>query len=328
MTNCAIIIDTNQFGKPYEYDFKNGICTKMAKHFKDINNIDVFIPDIVLDEVKSHVKENIKNSYNKMEPGYLKKHISRKMINPIIESYMKEIDDFVANNKIKVINCSKIGILDEICKWYFDRKMPFEDRKKNEFPDAIIVSGIKCYFNENKYDEIFVASEDKGLLKSIEENIDNVKTGTVSDALKEYMNISIKDYNILEQYVKNNLELDDLVFESNDDTDILDISCIQETINDVTIVDNLDNGYEVCVNVNLCIDGEFTIIDPYLSYYDKEDPEASVYFCKTGETIIVDDYNVFISVDLDGNKKPCNIEYDLIELDIYDYIDQMEDVQL
>ena len=316
MKNYSIVLDTNCFGDTNKYNFKEGKIAICVRSFKSISNITVFMPNITYEELKKHIEESIRLSIQNIKSVYLKNYLDENQIRKICQQQVKNIDDFIEQNNIKVIDCNHYALLKEVNEWYFNREFPFEIKKKCEFPDAIIISGVKNYFEVNKSDEVIVISNDDGFKKGINSHTSFKVESDIVGIMKELLGISDTEIRKCIGYVKNNnllSKLDTYKIESSDSNDYYDISGVEYYINDYEIVSKEQDIYLICINCNLVLEGEFNLVNQEMSVYDYEMPECSAIFVATGNKINIKDFNVFITLYKD--EKGFINDYDIVDVD-------------
>lgn len=327
MKNYSIVIDTNCFGDTNKYDFKNGKMAICVRSFKSISNINVFMPSIAYEELKKHIDESIRLSIQDIKSVYLKNYLDENQIRKIYQEQVKNIDDFIKQNNIKMIDCNHYALLKEVNEWYFNSEFPFEAKKKYEFPDAIIISGIKNYFEVNKSDEVIVISNDNGFKKGINNHTSFKIESDIVNIMKNLLNISDMEIRKCIDYVRNNnllSKLDTYKIESIDSGDYYDISDIEYNINDYEIISKEQDNYLLCINCDIVLEGEFNLVNQEMSVYDYEMPECSAIFTATGNKIKVKDFDVFITLYKD--EKGFINNYDIVDVDsinLSDYVNQL-----
>lgn len=324
----AIILDTNSFGDINKYNFKDGKMAICTNSFKDISNIDVFMPSVVYEELKKHIRESIKQSVKEIKSIYLKKEISDKQLDEIFLKNVKLLDEFIEKKNIKIIDCNENANIGDLTTWYFNQEMPFEPQKPKEFPDAIIISAILKYFKDNTYDEVLVISKDKGFSEGVVQHTQFKVINDIVDIMEELLNIKDTEIRNCKGYIEHNeilSKLDTYKIESVDADDYYDVSDVSAVVKDFDIVSKNENDYLVCINCDIKLFGEFEIIDQDMSVYDNEDPECSAIFYSKGSEIEISDFDVFISLTFD--EKGNIYEYDVVDVDtinLSDYVRQLE----
>ena len=161
-----VSFDTNIFDS-CDYNISEGSeLYTLIKYVKD-GFISVQLSNIVVNEMKSHCVEKAEKVYGRIKSSItIGKQLNLSSIPtlPKKEKLTQEAQGFV-DELIKKLNASIMdyaGIsIDCLFDNYFKRKPPFEEKKKSEFPDAVIIMQIKQTFNDNK--PIHFVSKDEGV---------------------------------------------------------------------------------------------------------------------------------------------------------------------
>lgn len=327
----AVIIDSNIFGEKDKYDFSNIKLTSFVKKMNGFSNIDIFLPSIVIEEVKRHIKEAVKKDKISKKSKYFKDNISRDFYDNIIKITIDKFEDFIIDNDIKIIDCNEYINIKQVNNWYFNMCLPFEESKKKEFPDAMIVSSIINYFEKNHYNECLVISSDAGFRKAIEENSKIKTLESTSEILKSLFDIDENEiFEILKYLNNSNImeELDCYWLCSADSTDQIDMTIEKAKINSIQILDKevQEDTMVLTVEVtsSLHMTGDIVIVDPYESIYDKELPECSSLVYKQAKEMDIKNVNVYLALYKDSNSKI--IKYEIVEkgnIEFVDYLNQM-----
>ena len=326
----AIILDTNSFGDINKYNFIESKMTICINSFSNITNINVFMPSIVYNELKKHIKDSIKNSVKEIKSNYLKKAISESDVEKIYKKNVGLLDNFIEKQKVIIYDCIEYANLEEIIDWYFNQEMPFEPSKPKEFPDAIIISSAIKYFEENNYDEVIAISHDIGFSKGIEIHTKFRVESDIVNIMQELLNIKDTEIWNCKGYIMRHNILDNIntyKIKSCDENDYFDVSDIKTTVNNFKIISKEECSYLVCVNCNLELKGDFEIVDQDMTVYDNEDAECSAIFYAQGNTINVKDFNVFISLSFNEQNKIT--EYEIVDVDsinLSEYVNQLTPV--
>ncbi len=177
MSCYNVLLDTNIFINA-KYNFAGGALANLQKCCG--NGVAVlFTNDIIQREVQTHIFRDV-GAISKQAKNAIKKHgelvnaISREVSDNIQTTIMAAVDQlqlkFAAYMKDATVlsndGLSMISLFDD----YFENTAPFEDRekKKSEFPDAVIIMSIKRYLTENPDVCLHVVSDDNGWHKSLE----------------------------------------------------------------------------------------------------------------------------------------------------------------
>lgn len=330
MGKDIIFLDTNVFGRKEKYDFEHTYKNNILAMLKRFSNIEVFLPSIVVEELKKHMKESIDNDRNNIKSIYVKRKLSQEFYEKILEENLRMLDEFIERNDIKILDCEKYMDMSDVNKWYFNKEKPFETSKPKEFPDAMIISAIVNFLKQNKYSNKYIVSEDKGFIESIQSKIDCIVVNKMDTILKEFFDFNTYEYRLIEDYLKErdvlkNIEF--IEFESANINDIIDVEIEKYNINVSEIIyDQEDNDSMVVkVNYDAVLKGEIFVFDPYESIYDRDDEKYIYPIYKTTNELEIKNLEVYIELikDKNGNYR----RYKIIEkalVDITDYLGEMD----
>ena len=195
----SLFIDSNIFDSS-KYDFSsNGVLNLLIDYVNE-KKIKLYISHIVEGEVREHLNKkaaHLCNAINKEREEHFKK-ISENLVmessishifNRINKKALKEelnlvFDNFLLNSKAIILDSKSVDC-NQIVNDYFNYTLPFENKesKRNEFPDALMVSKLKMDFGIKC--PLYIVSNDKGFCKSFS-NIEGFKT---FDKLKDIFDI-------------------------------------------------------------------------------------------------------------------------------------------
>lgn len=328
--NYAIVLDTNSFGNPIKYNFEdNCICTCLDI-LKANSNINFFIPSIVYDELNKHIKDTINNLKAKISNSFFQKYVEINY-DLIREKKTKELDNFIKKYNIEIINCNTNCNLATVNEWYFNCQKPFSAKKPKEFPDAIILSSVINYFAQNKLYNVIMISNDKDIIDGIKGNTTFEVENSIYKVLEKFVEISVDDYKNCKKYIINNKILCDndiYRFKCYDIQDHFEINKIEDyKINDLCFmkVDKVKKYFQFYINYQLKISGEFEMIDTELSVYDREDPDFSVYWTRSGKELNLDNIEAYIEISFDDNDKLISHKVTILnEIYLNNYISQLK----
>ncbi|PKG37065.1 PIN domain-containing protein [Psychromonas sp. Urea-02u-13] len=168
----AIVIDTSIFdGNALRLE--SGMLGKL-KQFKD-GPIDFIMPDIVKNEIQSHLEKKIKIARNALEKsindasdhlffdGSALNDAKQHLINSDeIENLAKlRLDNFIDSSGAWVLESNDFISVGELVNKYFNNEPPFSEtgKKKNEFPDAIALMALEKWA-EQKNKKILAIAKD------------------------------------------------------------------------------------------------------------------------------------------------------------------------
>ena len=269
MEKDIIFIDTNVFGRKEKYDFEHTYRNNILSILKRYSNIEVFLPSIVVEELKKHIKESIDNDRNNIKSIYVKRKLNPEFYDEILNENLEKLNEFIERNNIKILDCEKYMRISDVNKWYFNKEKPFETSKPKEFPDAMIISAITNFLEENKgeYENVYIVTEDKGFIDSISSKIDCIIINKLETILKEFFDFSTYEYKLVEEYLIDNEILKDInliEFDSANVNDIIDVNIENYILNsDEIIFDKNENeSIVIKVNYNITLTGNMFLFDP------------------------------------------------------------------
>ena len=319
-----LFIDTSFFE---ENNFFKGKLDRLYQYAKD-GYVKLYTNEIVIKEVKSRIskkmavaKSNCSKLFNNSDSYILGNTSQSEAIRKLKgKDYFKketkrlclDFDKVLTEIPFIIIPYEDIDFA-KIIEDYFSENPPFkEGEKKNEFPDAFIISSIERQCKSNDL-EIEAISNDNDWISykpqnfKISNNIDSI----FEEIAKEMKNdattfvshlISIHKDEILKQLQKYIIQ--NVYFENTDyiDSEITTFVLRKlEFLNEgITYIDNM--SAEVIVSIYIDMNADVTYPDYENAYWDNED--KAYYFLE--EVTSNHDFNVSVDVLL-------SIEYDLDE---------------
>ena len=158
----AILVDTSVFDG-YGLRLEKGLLGKLSQFKK--SPIEFLFPDVIQNEVRIHLENKIKVSRAALEKSLndAADHlffdgselndakqvlIESKEINTLAEN---RINNFVSSTGALVLDSGKFLSVDHLLDRYFQSQAPFAKtgKKKNEFPDAIVLMAVEAWANAN-----------------------------------------------------------------------------------------------------------------------------------------------------------------------------------
>ena len=330
MEKDIIFLDTNVFGKKEKYDFDHTYRNNILAVLKRYSNIEVCIPNIVINELKKHIKESIDNDQNNIKSSYIKNKLTQEFYDEILKENLEKLDEFIERNNIFVLECEKYLDISDVNKWYFNKEKPFETSKPKEFPDAMIISAIVNFLKQNEYSNAYIVSEDKGFIESISSKIECIVVNKLETILKEFFDFSIFEYKLVEDYLRHNHVLNNknlIEFESANVNDVINIHAGNATLNACEIIYDWDASESTVIKVNyeVDIDGEIFVFDPKESIYDDDDDTYIYPIYKSCKRLHLKNLEIYL--ELFKNKEGNYTNYKIIDralVDITDYLSKME----
>lgn len=191
-----VTFDTNIFDSN-QFDLSDGSSFSKLQKYSADGKINVYLSNIVLGEMKAHCSEyankicsKIRKTKDSILKGELETSNNGKHSHRVSEAFLKGIqlsnildipskedvdelaisylNNFIDSLKISLLDSKKVNI-DDIFSSYFSKRPPFEvsEKKKYEFPDAVIAAQIKAKFSSKK--PVYVVTADKGLLSALKD---------------------------------------------------------------------------------------------------------------------------------------------------------------
>jgi hypothetical protein len=194
----AILVDTSIFDA-HGLKLEKGLLGKLSQ-FKD-SDIDYLLPDVIKGEVKSHLENKVKSARASLEKALndAGAHLffegselnDAKSIlidsNEIEGIATSRVDKFIENTGALVLECGDYLSVSELLTQYFENKAPFAEtgKKKNEFPDAIVLLAVEKWAQESGIQVLAVARD--GDWENYCETSDNIDySEDFADALSKF----------------------------------------------------------------------------------------------------------------------------------------------
>lgn len=285
-----LFLDTNVFeSTKFSYDSEN--MNKFLEYCQ-LSDVNLKLIDVVKYEVEKRIRVNITEAIENIKKDNLgvlasslcmNQNISKiTMIESLITNLIKRFEDFLDENDIEIIDSNYTP--KDLVTRYFEKKPPFTEQKKYEFPDAIILLSIKKYIQDYPLKTIATISNDKSFNDFAEENKIN-NFSFISSALSYLIqnpNITLKNAferqiesikEEIEQRIKEQEEFTIYSYDSLDSVDVDDISVDFVTINNLDIVDFIQSENMLTLDSKITIEFSCDAYypDPDSIHYDKED---------------------------------------------------------
>lgn len=297
-------------------------------------HVRIILPIITEHEVLGHIQEKINAECAKLK---------RQLASPLkhIEPLYSKLEDVVKHTETAVEDMKKMFLkqlevsniyrlplqenidLHSIVESYFRKEPPFSNKKKSEFPDALVLKSLEQWCKENNQTCIVLSNDnDMKSYKSaylIPREIDEY-TMTLTHFIQEGKHqenelnqVSINAYNSLVADTVIKQQISDWVCEQLDN-DVLYYAALQiEDINDYSIrnpnIDYIDHSeligsYDMCLVYKLMVKIVTDIIvnhpDYDTAYYDGEDKQW-YFFDDAKETTLTSRLEIAIEFITDQN---------------------------
>ncbi|MGO2333321.1 MAG: PIN domain-containing protein [Pseudoalteromonas nigrifaciens] len=191
----AILVDTSIFDA-HGLKLEKGLLGKLNQ-FKD-SDIDYLLPDVIKGEVQSHLEKKVKSSRASLEKALndAGDHLffdgselndAKSILIDIEGIATGRVDKFIENSGALVLECGDYVTVSELLQQYFQNEPPFTEtgKKKNEFPDAIVLLATEAWAQDNDIQVLAVARD--GDWKNYCETSDNLDyIEDFADALSKF----------------------------------------------------------------------------------------------------------------------------------------------
>lgn len=167
----AILVDTSIYDK-FGLKLDQGYFASL-KQFKN-TPIVYLVPDVIASEVTSHIEEKVKNTQSALEKALKDSEVHKCLDKEICEQIgalfaNKENPIDIATSQFDAysdlvgatrIDCDDHVSISNVLEQYFAKKPPFgKGKKKNEFPDAIILMAAEAWAKANNKQVIAIAKD-------------------------------------------------------------------------------------------------------------------------------------------------------------------------
>lgn len=292
-----VFLDTNIYEES-NFSFENGKFTKL-KDMTKTGKVVLLYNEVIYREVKQHIESYIKEAVGEYNAAVKNKgfapfrnvkewggHLDLLNEQKLIGQQWKAWDDYLKSCCTIKIPTKSVNV-DAILDNYFKRLLPFENKKPNEFKDAITIESIRDYFEIIKENELaeklFVVAVDKGVRKSFR----NEKSIVPFDNLNKFINYIILHTEYLAVAINKEIEsgafddfiqkhIVDQIYSANcnieDFYDVFDIDDVEYVNHEVGYIDVTDEGTaEVTLEMSAKICVEYTERDEDNSFYDDDE---------------------------------------------------------
>lgn len=292
MMKFTVFIDTNIY-QSSNFSFYSSKFDKLKELIYG-KKVKLLYNKVIYCEVKQHIGEYIRDAVMEYNAAINNKGFAPFRFNPRWKNQLEKLDEKLLvkeqleNWDIYLSKCDAEEIpvdcvnVEVVLEKYFNKQLPFENKKPTEFKDAITIESIKCYFASHKDEELFVVSADKGFRKSFRDS--NI---TTFDSLNKFLNYVIIQSGSAVKFLAEKIEKEDfsdyireniyeIICVDNIDLggwiDDLDIETIEFDSYRIGYIDVLeDRSVEVTLEIDATIDIIYIETDEENSYYDRED---------------------------------------------------------
>ena len=212
--NITVCFDTNIYDNT-QYDFEGNFYTTFKGLQKSYPNLRVYVEPIIYNEVLSHLLDRAKSITKEVE-SLRRKTRSLDLFSNTMETlktedlesqcfteYKEKFEEFIKFFSDEEIDKTFNYEISDILSDYFKGLPPFENKnsKKNEFPDALIIQGLKNKFQNQ--DNLFIVSSDKGFYEAVKDKIPDCRIFSCYPDCADYLNSQLKEYKGAHKIVDN-----------------------------------------------------------------------------------------------------------------------------
>lgn len=212
--NITVCFDTNVYDDT-QYDFEGRFYTTFKGLQKSYPNLRVYVEPVIYNEVLSHLRDRAINITKDVE-SLRKKTRNLDLFSDAMETlktedlesqcfteYKEKFETFIKFFSDEEIDKTFNYEMSDILSDYFTGLPPFENKnsKKNEFPDALIIQGLKNKFQNQ--DNLFIVSSDKGFNEAVKNKIPNCRIFSRYPDCADYLNSQLKEYKDAQAIVDN-----------------------------------------------------------------------------------------------------------------------------
>lgn len=368
-----VFIDTNVYDSS-NYSFRNGLWNQMRRLAGSIRRDDssgftmparlfLQINSVIEGEVRQHIRKNVSEGItelsqaisNRCFAGFrnldgFKEKFAIGDAEHWIEAADKEFNTLLDDLHVERIDCNSID-LEKVIKYYFSRKYPFEEQKKEEWKDAIaigsIIREIERLSIDNKNDGTFedeelfycVISIDKGFRNAIKAFAkyrpnEDVKVFNGLDTFLNYVALQDRKASNLqfmldnefaksdiEEAVRQGIENNSVIIERSDGNYVEDFEV--EDISNISYESYVLNFHEysdgsrvadISISANVEITVQYSYRDEEESCWDREDREYLFETYKEERALYSVGYDLIVRLVLDDTEllgKDENLEEEL-----------------
>lgn len=205
----AILIDTSIFDSN-GLRLESGLLDKLKQFAK--SPVDFVLPDVIKNEIHSHLDKKIRIARNALEKSindagdhlFFDGSILNNAKKLIVDSEEVDglakfrLDKFLQDTDALIIECNEYVSINDVLQIYFNNKPPFAEtgKKKNEFPDAIVLLSVEAWA-EQEGKTVLAVAQDKDWEAYCQTSKNIFYTDDFSDGLSKF-NTATAPYVLLE----------------------------------------------------------------------------------------------------------------------------------
>lgn len=328
----------------YNFNILNNNKFESLKKFVSNENISLYTTDIVIKEcedkiIKQAEKINIQlkdlkkiSNWDLIEDTELKKNIEAGNLeneNILIEKTLDKFRNGLEKLKVEVLDIDKVDIK-KVFNKYFESELPFENKKKSEFPDAFTIETIKEEMKIYPEMKMSIVSQDKGFLGSFSQ-IENCSIFESLEKLLDYINSEIeKEYKeLVIRFNEMESEFQQVITDGIYSSDINNITVTYEDfeysdvyINNARVIkisDIMINKIDKnIVNVSVECSIELETINTYEDYENSiwDSEEKEYLYLKENHYIEEHSFIATVNVELERTEDIKEFDIKKVQLDI------------
>ncbi|EKA7394225.1 DUF4935 domain-containing protein [Vibrio parahaemolyticus] len=291
-----VFVDTSMY-QSKNFQFYQHALGRFTDLCQD-NAINLLMSPVVEQEVRSHLiaqgteaARNIKDFKKEIKilrnltdlPQYaIFAELTKETIN---DSLIENFENFLSDAVYEDVSVNEAS-LESIVSSYFNKVAPFSDKKKSEFPDAIILDSLLAWAKKNRT-EVYVLSTDKDMADFCEGSAGwlihcNDLDGFIGDVifteekLKDLSAFALEQYEVVKDELENLLEeqLESIEYTSSDfdlDNEISEIETSALAIESINVI-KADREYaEFSLKLTFDVEAWHSFSDYDRSIWDSED---------------------------------------------------------
>lgn len=335
-----VLLDTEPFLRE-NLHFSSKRFLKLAELAQQ-QHVTVYVTTITVEEVRHAINETARAAVKLLKPRQTKRTlgvlaqlesaklsgvIAKLDAEKLIAELHPRFDQLLASLKAETISVDRVAV-DELCRRYFEVIPPFgyTERKKHEFPDAIIVLAAEEHARSLGA-PLYVVSADKGVtaaassapglesmasLSSMISRVMETTANTAAVATAAEQALEIRTEEVLERV--SLLFLDSGFYvEDQWDGEVEDVEVVHAEASELSVAEVEGNRATVEFFATIEFSANVTVDDPAMTAYDSETKQA--YAFGRLEKRIVESAEVegaiAIEVDLDSPRNSRIISVEL-----------------
>ena len=220
MEKITAFLDTSAF---FSENFIDSCNIKRLLQLASNNEINLVITDIVYNEILSNYIKSIDEAIPTISSTFKQRNkVARVLRNhdelmnlffqpeldkeKLIQSFKNKLDTQIETSHVEIIGTGHLTIKN-VMQAYFDKRPPFSEKKKYEFPDAFSIEGIKEFCARKKMNSIYIIAKDSDIKFIPEKRF--IVLNAVSDLLDKYItqkNEMTATLNHIKELYKSNQE--------------------------------------------------------------------------------------------------------------------------